>query len=724
MSDSKQGDFQEISPNPYIVGNPVRDPTMFFGREAEFEFVRQRFHGSPSGMLLVFCGDRRSGKTSILFQILEGRLGTDFIPVLIDLQSMAIRGEADFLARIADEIILAVEGEGVRVARPDFTSKRKPSEVFRAFMQDTRAACPQKKPILMFDEYELFEDKIDAGILTDDLLYMFSHLMEKYPIFFVFMGEKNLVRKQRPYWKILGRSHLRTISYLKRDDAMRLIRNPVKGRVFYDEATDESIFRLSAGQPFYTQALCQRLVDHLNEARTNRATQELLAEAVQDVINPPPPPLLHLWDSLGDDEKLVLALLSEQLEEQDSTATAKELVSLAGRRRYPLDLDEPRASTALERLFEQELLTKTDRIPAGYASRMDILRRWVRVMHSPWQVMRELGIKFRRKGRVRPVVVFSALAVVGLLVLGLRWLTPSTQEAQAPIAADLRESVRIDIPDAATLLWDGTQIGGVGKDFDRNLDVGVKQRITVGAVGFRDSTFEITPVKGEPISLKIELPPVFGFVSVTTTPAGAQVRIGDEPGAAGPSPLNARLRAEHSYVIRATLRGYANAEEAVHVEPGQEVSRHLVMQLATVDVTVTSTPLAEIQVDGEPKGRAPLVVRLELGTHQFRASKVGYKSKLEERVIDETTTVQLNLEPEPGELEVWGITWGVISLNGDRGVQGQNRKVTGLKPGKHWVQVKFQNQPSVEESVTVFPGYRTKFNYTTRDIVKERLGES
>ena len=31
------GPFKPISPNPFIVGNPVRDSTMFFGREAEFE---------------------------------------------------------------------------------------------------------------------------------------------------------------------------------------------------------------------------------------------------------------------------------------------------------------------------------------------------------------------------------------------------------------------------------------------------------------------------------------------------------------------------------------------------------------------------------------------------------------------------------------------------------------------------------------------------------------
>src|SRR6185436_19714258 len=89
--------FTPIAPNPFIVGNPVRDRAMFFGRETEFELVRKRFQDSNHGGLLVFCGERRSGKTSILFQILDKRLGPDFIAVLIDMQSMAVGSEIEFL---------------------------------------------------------------------------------------------------------------------------------------------------------------------------------------------------------------------------------------------------------------------------------------------------------------------------------------------------------------------------------------------------------------------------------------------------------------------------------------------------------------------------------------------------------------------------------------------------------------------------------------------------
>src|SRR5512137_516614 len=48
--------FVPIRPNPYIVGNPVRGRAMFFGRDAEFALVRERFTSTERGGLLVFCG--------------------------------------------------------------------------------------------------------------------------------------------------------------------------------------------------------------------------------------------------------------------------------------------------------------------------------------------------------------------------------------------------------------------------------------------------------------------------------------------------------------------------------------------------------------------------------------------------------------------------------------------------------------------------------------------
>lgn len=244
------GAFTPVYPNPYIVGNPVRGRSMFFGREAEFELVRKRFQHSDRGGLLVFCGERRSGKTSILFQILDGRLGPDFIPVLIDMQSMAVGNEIEFLTRLSEEVRAALGTSAERIAIPSFTPDASHSATFQRFVREVLRSHPNKKLILLFDEYELFENKIDGGLLGPDVLHVLASLIEHHPVFVVFTGSQHLEQRRQEYWKILGKSLHKMISFLERDDAVNLVRQPVEGRVRYAEDSVEAIWRLTAGQPF------------------------------------------------------------------------------------------------------------------------------------------------------------------------------------------------------------------------------------------------------------------------------------------------------------------------------------------------------------------------------------------------------------------------------------------------------------------------------------------
>ena len=58
------GGFERIF-NPYVIGNPIRGGEPFFGREDDFAFVARRLESERSGIVLLFAGARRSGKTSI-----------------------------------------------------------------------------------------------------------------------------------------------------------------------------------------------------------------------------------------------------------------------------------------------------------------------------------------------------------------------------------------------------------------------------------------------------------------------------------------------------------------------------------------------------------------------------------------------------------------------------------------------------------------------------------
>ena len=75
--------------NPYIFGAPVKTREMFFGREDVFNFLHHHLIGSYQDNVVMLYGQRRTGKTSILYQIRDAnRLGDGYTPILISLEGL------------------------------------------------------------------------------------------------------------------------------------------------------------------------------------------------------------------------------------------------------------------------------------------------------------------------------------------------------------------------------------------------------------------------------------------------------------------------------------------------------------------------------------------------------------------------------------------------------------------------------------------------------------
>jgi AAA+ ATPase superfamily predicted ATPase len=381
-------------PNPYIVGNPIRTPEMFFGREDDFQFAQQKLTSERAGLVLVFCGERRSGKTSMLFQILNGRLGPAFLPVLIDMQYFAaISRDHDFYESVVKEFVRAVYPESEqneRRRRFDLPSDS-PAQSFELVLDDAMAAHPDKTLLFLFDEYEILESKIDRGELSRMVIPYLAGLLErKRRISFIFTGSRNLEERSTHHWRLMmGKSLYRKISYLTPRDTERLIRHPVQGLVDYDPAVVSLICRLTSGQPFYTQVICQNLIDHLNEVRRRTVRQENVPAIVDGIVDNPLPQMIYFWDSLPAEEKVALALLAEALRDEASWATAGQLLADATEKGVPIATDVAALQSALERLFEKELLTKS--AVRAFQYRIDLLRHWIRRTHSIWQVVKEAG---------------------------------------------------------------------------------------------------------------------------------------------------------------------------------------------------------------------------------------------------------------------------------------------------------------------------------------------
>lgn len=419
--------YVPIEPNPFIVGNPIRTENMFYGREDDFRYVRTKLEGTNQGVVIVFCGERRAGKSSILYQVAGGRLGDKFIPVFVDLQEMVIASDSEFFARICrlisesvarsnnraaseisaasnagtPELIVAgssaregsatatVLNHPARITVPQFDS-RNPYPVFLDYLDDVLESIKGRTLLILMDEYELLEGKVDEGKLSTELFTFLAGLMDnKERLALIFTGSRRLEERDRKYWReLLRRSLFRKVGFLSEKDTVRLITEPVEGRVIYGRGVMDVIYRLTAGQPFYTQVICQNVVDFMNEHRQNWVTVVDLGHVITEIIDNPLPQMIYSWDALSDDEKLGLSLLGEVLTDGVEYATAAELRASVKANDYPVNLSENTIRLTLEEMFRRELLEKD--AEDGFRFKVDLLRLWIRRSHSIWQVVKEV----------------------------------------------------------------------------------------------------------------------------------------------------------------------------------------------------------------------------------------------------------------------------------------------------------------------------------------------
>jgi ligand-binding sensor domain-containing protein len=382
-------EFLPVEPNPYIVGNPIRTEKMFYGREDDFRYVQTKLEGASQGVVIVFCGERRVGKSSILFQVMNGRLGERFVPVFVDMQEMVIASDAEFFARISRLITESLARKNITIVAPRFDAGN-PYHIFLDFLDEVLAAIKDRTLLILLDEYELMESKVDDGKLSQELFTFLAGVMDnKERLAFIFTGSRRLEERDKKYWRdLLRRSLFRKVGFLSGKDTLRLITDPVEGRMVYGRGAIEAICRLTAGQPFYTQVTCQNIVDYMNEHEQNWITLADLQHVTADIVDNPLPQMIYTWDALSDDEKLVMSLLADVLVDGHRFATAYDLRTFVRANEYPVNLSETTIRMTLEEMFRRELLDKN--ASEGFRIKIDLLRLWIRRSHSIWQVVKEV----------------------------------------------------------------------------------------------------------------------------------------------------------------------------------------------------------------------------------------------------------------------------------------------------------------------------------------------
>ncbi|HET9384915.1 MAG TPA: ATP-binding protein [Gemmatimonadales bacterium] len=371
VSMRQRSDLQPI-PNPYVVGNPVRSSSMFYGRQEDLRWIDERL-SQPGNEMILLYGQRRIGKTSLLHQIRNQRERGSILPVFVDTHGLLpmLDGDEAFYAGVARTIsrelsITFATGDGQAADR------------LLSMIQTLNLRFPACTLVLLFDEVDAMDMKMRDGTLSSEVTsFLMSILESDSRLSIVSTGSSDGTRLGGPFWSVIAPKSIgRRIGLLSRPEGMRLIREPVGDQIEFEDGVPERLLRLTGGHPYYAQTFCQRLVDALNERRTRLASADVVTQVTDQLLAEPPLPLDDMWRGSTSLQCWIMAELARLLSEPDAAANADALLVASDH--------APTAVVAeLRRLTISEILEES----AGrYRFPVDFIRQWIRKEQLWWGV--------------------------------------------------------------------------------------------------------------------------------------------------------------------------------------------------------------------------------------------------------------------------------------------------------------------------------------------------
>jgi hypothetical protein len=434
------------SKNPFVVGSPVvDDPLLFKGRDKLIEELAAVISNPAQAGSVVLFGQKRSGKTSILFNLgnyLERASPKLVIPLRIDIAKILsglphVTDDAGpLMERATARLLLAFSGDiekkcrdlnrqgewGIRVkamTAEEIMQEPGPGIQFSRYLRRFKENNPQYRLLLMLDEFTALMERIDESLIDGTIMRLFKALIDEHLLSFVICGLNEVLPAVDRYANQLAASLVRPVDYLSEADAAALIRDPIRlpdgGDRFYSGHEVKEIFALTAGNPFYTQVFGRRLVDYLMEQGSGRITMADVPRVVARLTEGADKLAAIDFDNLyrykpGPDEPrdailegLIVHLIAHETTSKDYVQT----VALYAQMKEFVAEDE--FAAAVERLVRNQTIVEefhdtarqrgeqSVRRPRNFRLRVDLFRRWLLANHPMDEiVLKEFARKLSR----------------------------------------------------------------------------------------------------------------------------------------------------------------------------------------------------------------------------------------------------------------------------------------------------------------------------------------
>ncbi len=324
---------ESLGGSPYITGDPLKpeDDEVFVGREELLDQIRRQV--TQSGNVVLLEGNRRAGKSSVLWHLEGATAIPGWLGVYCSLQGMEGDNEggirtAEVFRGIAYEVVQSVRKLNGSAVLPDGSildgerglgivrsvrqgiSKESPFQDFREYIELIMKTLTDQGLglLLMFDEFDKLQEGIDKGITSPQVPENIRFLVQSFPKFSAILTG-SLKRMREEYWSVLfGLGTPLRVSVLSSEAAARLITEPVNGRLSYAKSAVERAYSLTAGHPFLLQCLCSRVFDIAARCGVRSITIDHVNDAAAVLVEDNEH-FAFLWDYIEFDRRRFLLFL-------------------------------------------------------------------------------------------------------------------------------------------------------------------------------------------------------------------------------------------------------------------------------------------------------------------------------------------------------------------------------------------------------------------------------
>src|SRR5262249_45439353 len=271
-----------------------------------FSLVRRNLTGRHRDTPIVLYGQRRTGKTSVLYQM-HRHLDPRYRCIFIDLHGLNLNGVERLLWGMASAVKRVLQqGDQLHTALSDrATFSADPYGVFEAiFLEAVWSVLGEDRLVLMIDEVVRLHEEVRAGRLEPEVFNYLRHLMQHFErLNFVFSLGSGVEEMRKDYAFLFGVALYHRISFLESAAARALITQPAQD--CYQVMPDgvEKILQITSGHPYYTQLVCHCLFDRWLRAPKPQVTPADVDAVLSEAIELGSANLTYVWEDSTPEEQ-------------------------------------------------------------------------------------------------------------------------------------------------------------------------------------------------------------------------------------------------------------------------------------------------------------------------------------------------------------------------------------------------------------------------------------